>query len=288
MLKKKRTILVLIGLLGFCQAKGQYYYQDLHRTLQTNEDHQQYRTDGVHQINIASFDAQQQPSPGFKCIKSFSPDYRRATTTTQSFSTGKDVLISDFDQHGRVVHTVDSSVVSIAHTYIHYNEAGHIDSMVFLSYATDKGKTDSLLHFKVDYQLRETHAFTYDSSGRPTTMVRLKNGRSYATIYFATDSAGHVFKEYQKQGQKPVYYYKYQGDQLTDIFHYSRDQKRMIPNYLLDYDSQGRLLKKTVVLAGSSDYLVWQYSYNNKGQISQQRCFNKEGALQGRLVFRYQ
>lgn len=280
-------MLLLVGLLGTLSANGQYYYQDIYRTFETNQQHEQYHVDQIQNIQIHSFNAQKQSVPGFNCSKTFSPDYQKTTTVTQSFSTGADFLTSFFDDKGRLVYTIDSSATSIGHTRIYYSKSGEIDSLVFLSLAKDQKKSDTLLDFIKGYKVKEKHIYYYDSSGVPQKMLRLKNNRLYRTIYFDKDSSGRIFKEYAKDNDRPVYYYKYKAGQLTDVFHYNDRQKKMVPDYLFDYNEKGRLAKKTVVLANNHNYLDWHYSYNEKGQISKQIGYNDTHELQGILIFKY-
>lgn len=289
MFREKIIVLLCFSILGVSSANGQYYYQDIYRTLETNRQHEQYKKDNIHHIQIRSLDAQKRPSPSFKCSKTFSPDYRSTTTVTQSFSTGAGHLTSYFDDKGRVVRTLDSTTSSISHTRIYYNDtSGKIDSLVFLSYAAAHSEKDSLLQFNTNYRLRETHVFYYDTSGMPERMSRLKNSRLYSTIYFEKDSSGRIFKEYEKDNSgRPIYYYKYKSGELTDVFHFNQQQKKMIPDFLFDYDEQGRLAKKTVVLSNSHNYLEWHYSYNASGQISKEVCYNDKKELLGSLVFDY-
>lgn len=284
----KKTIFILLGLAGFLPASAQYYYQDIYRTEETNRQHQQYRDRGIREIDIKSFDAQNSPSSGFQCKKTFTDDYGKTFTETRSFSTGEDLLISFFDKEGRVRHTVDSSSASINHTWIHYGPKGEIDSLIFLSYAPKKTGMDTLLQGNTPYKLRETHSFHYDSDGLLEKMERFKNHRSAATILFTRDSAGRVFKEYEKHSNRPIYYYKYQEDGLlSDVFHYNHTKKRMVPDFMFNYDDEGRLIQKTVVLRNSHDYLRWEYAYDQAGNIHEEKCYNKKEELQGSLLFRY-
>lgn len=287
MLREKTILLLFCGLTCILSANAQYYYQDIYNTLETNRQHEQYRANRVQSVRILSLDAQKQPSPGFHCSKTFSPDYRQTTTVTKSFSTGADRLISFFDTEGKIIRTIDSAANSTSQTRIYYNRSGKIDSLVFLSYAAEQMKTDSFLRYNARYRLRETHIYYYDSSGVVKKMERKKNNRLYSTIYFEKDGAGHVFKEYEKNNGRPVYYYKYKNNRLTDVFHYNNRRKKMIPDYLFDFDEQGRLTTKTVVLANSHNFLEWHYSYNQKGQINKQLCYNDDKELQGSLIFKY-
>lgn len=212
--------LLLVAGLKCLPANAQYFYQDIYHTIQANQEHQQHRKKGVHRIKIKSFDAQNTLSKGFNCVKKISDDYKEVFTQTQSFSTGSSVVISYFDDSGRITHSIDSSGMSVTDTRYHYNAKDHIDSLVFTSFSMKGGET--YLYQKDTFRFREVHVYQYNSNGNLDRMTRLKNHTPYSIIFFRTDSAGQVTKESEVRDKDtlPPVYYKYDtSGRLSDVFH---------------------------------------------------------------------
>lgn len=125
--------LFLFCLLGFLPAYSQYYFQDIYKTKESNQLHQKYKEQNIKSIKIESFDVENTLNKDFKCKKGFSEDYSKVDTKTYSFATGASDLVSYFDSKGRIIHTIDSSQMSISQTWVYYDGKGRIDSLVFLS-----------------------------------------------------------------------------------------------------------------------------------------------------------
>lgn len=285
-----KTVLCFILLLcfGSFSLKAQYFYNDIYRTEQTNQEYQQYQKKGIHHISIKSFDAHRTINKGFSCEKELSDDFQRSVMRSSSYHTGYSVLISFFDEQGRVIRTLDSTRMSVNKTGFYYNSEGHIDSLIFFSYSN--ATPDTFLYNKTTFHYREKHIYHYNDEGELLKMERIKNGIPYSTVIFRTDSLGRVTKE-NEQGKyfnTPPYYYKYDtAGRLTDVFHFNAEKQKMIPDYLLDYDEQGRLTGRTTVMMNTRDYLLWKYFYTSDGLISKEECYGNKHQLKGILKFSY-
>lgn len=280
---KSAFCFALLCCLAFTDARAQYYYQDIVNAQNTMAEHASYVSQRVRHVRIRSFDANHDLNQQFLCTRELSDDFRRVVTRTSSFETGRSAIISDFDAQGRIRSTLDSSAESVNTTTYFYDSAQtqRIDSILFVSYATKYIDT-----FRYD----EKHIFHYDSSGRLTEIIRLKNKAPFSAITISTDSLGQVTKEAEKgkYDNAPPVYYKHNADHLlTDIFHYNAKAGKMEPDYLFDYDAKGRLSAKTVVTMNTNGYLLWQYAYDDKGLITSETCYGKKHALQGTMEFSY-
>lgn len=274
---------LLLCLAASLCAHGQYYYQDIDNARHTMEEHALYQRLQVHHVRIRSFDYNHDLNKDFHCTREMADGFRRSVTRTSSFQTGNSVIISDFDDSGRVVSTLDSSAESVNVTRYHYDSVHpeRIDSLVFISSATKYVDT---------FRYSETHIYRYDASGRLSEIIREKNGALFSTIAVETDSAGNVTKEAEhgKYDDAPPVYYKYNArNQVTDIFHYNKATRKLEPDYLFDYDDQGRLAEKTVVTMNTGGYLLWKYHYDEKGLVASEACYGKKEALQGTMEFEY-
>lgn len=280
----KHFFFLIAPCIGICiQVHAQYYYQDVCNARNTMEEHRQYRQLGVHTVHIRSFDYSHSLNKDFHCTRDLSADFRQVTTRTSSLQTGKSVIITDYDAAGRIVSTLDSTQASVNTTRYYYDslETTRIDSLLFDSYANNDADT---------FRYREKRIYRYDTSGHLTAILREKNGTPYSTVSVETDSAGNVTGEVEKgkYDSTPPVHYKYNAaGQITDIFHYNKATGKLNPDYLFDYDPSGRLLEKTVVTMNIKSYLLWKYSYNDKGLIASEACYGKKHALQGTMEFQY-
>lgn len=276
------SCLLLTAFPFLCEA--QYYYQDICNARQTMQDHREYRKNGIRHIRIRSYDPDHSLNKGFHCVKKISDDFKQVRTETASFQTGNSTIISTFDDSGRIMHTVDSTSMSVNDTYYYYDPRDNrrIDSIRFYSYSVTGRDT---------FRFHEVHVYQYDGQGRLDKMLRRKNDKLYSEVTFRTDSLGQVISESEKgrYDTVPTKYYKYDSrGNLTDIYHYSPGRGRLEPDYLFDYDRQGRLAEKTTVTMNTNNYLLWKYFYNDKGLVSREECYGKKHALLGLLEFDYE
>ena len=121
-------------------------------------------------------------------------------------------------------------------------------------------------------------------------MVKIKNDLDTTYISFVPDEKGNPGEEksiHKGQPQPTVYYYFDDQNRLTDIVRYNQRAKKLLPDYIFEYDAQGRLATMLVTMEGSNDYQKWHYSYNDKGLKSKDDCYSKTRVLIGRMEYRY-
>ena len=86
-----------------------------------------------------------------------------------------------------------------------------------------------------------------------------------------------------------TYYYYYDSkNRLSDIVRYNARLKKLIPDYLYEYDDKGRTTQATQVSMSSASYLIWKYSYNEKGLKIKEEGYDKAKNLVGRIVYTYE
>ena len=86
----------------------------------------------------------------------------------------------------------------------------------------------------------------------------------------------------------PTYYYYYdEKNRLTDIVRYNPRARRLLPDYVFEYDEDGRVSTVIIVPETGSDYEKWFYSYYENGLKGQEACYNKRQELQGRIEYQY-
>ncbi|TAE19514.1 MAG: hypothetical protein EAY72_00235, partial [Bacteroidetes bacterium] len=74
---------------------------------------------------------------------------------------------------------------------------------------------------------------------------------------------------------------------LTDIVRYNNKAKKLLPDFLYEYDATGQLVQTTQVLTGSNNYFIWKYSYQENGLKLKEECFDKQGLLVGYVTYSY-
>ncbi|RYD70888.1 MAG: lipoyl(octanoyl) transferase LipB [Sphingobacteriales bacterium] len=96
----------------------------------------------------------------------------------------------------------------------------------------------------------------------------MKNTTDSTFVSFKYDESGNVGEEIWKRGSRitETYYYYYNDKQkITDIVRFNKKAKRMLPDFIIEYDEKGRVAQMTQSQSGSANYLVWRYQYNPQG-----------------------
>ncbi|CAL1517271.1 hypothetical protein [Chitinophaga sp. MM2321] len=279
----KKTILLALGLLALTgKAQAQYYFQDICNTRQTAANMALLKANKVKAQMVQTLDANMDTDNDFRCERTLSPTYHQMRSQTQSRATGYSSMLSSFSSKGLLTKTVDSTGSSVTTTLYRYDSEGRLQYISSTSIATALG---SKMRFD------ETRSYSYDTAGQLQRMIQKKGNNNDSTIFvFKTDSTGHITEEQEQRNGKAVKrtYYNYdQQGRLTDIFRYQPAKKRMLPDYIFEYDTQGKLLKMTTVNAQTSSYTIWQYTYQPNGLPLKEVCYGKGKELLGTVKYGY-
>jgi hypothetical protein len=104
------------------------------------------------------------------------------------------------------------------------------------------------------------------------------------------DDKGNVIEEKSRIGgllQPGIYYYYDLDNRLTDIVRYNMRAKRMLPDYMFEYNEQGQLYTMLTPMQNMGDYQKWYYSYDAKGLKQKDECFSKSKQLIGKIEYQY-
>ncbi len=278
----KKTILLVLGMLAVgSKAYAQFYFQDIYNTQQTMATMALLKENKVQLQRVMTLDANMEIDRDFRCERSLSPTYHQMKSQTQSTATGYSALTSSFSAKGQLTKTVDSSTASITTTLYRYDAQGRLQSVSSSSVARES---------KIRFD--ETRNYTYDSAGHLQQMVQKKsNSTDSAVVAFKTDSAGHVTEELEQRKGVPAKrtYYNYdKNGQLTDVYRYQPAKKRMLPDYIFEYNAQGQVTKLTTVNAQTSSYTIWEYEYQGNGLPSKETCYGKGKELLGMVKYSYE
>lgn len=258
-------------------VKAQYYYKDIISNRNLLADMKQYRENKIRKVSISSFESTGEPSEGFFCEKKMSKDYREVELFTRSSISSSSLLISRFDEQGRLTGSSDSSEIMVSQISYEYNDLGRISRIISISRSRD----DDFLT-----ELTEEHIYHYDADGNPLRMVRVKNGQDSTLILFSLDEQKNVSIEKDTKSGSKYYYYYDPKNRLTDIVHMNEYKQAMIPDYQFEYNGAGQLIQMISTEEGGLDYLTWRYQYDG-GLRVREKVFSKERKLLGSIEYEY-
>jgi hypothetical protein len=275
----KTLFLVICGVLLAGQTFSQTYFQDLVLTGDLAKKRALYQANKVRSVRMNSFDNRDQPIENFSSNQSVNNNFTEIKTVTRDPLNGVSTSTSSFDQKGQLVRSVDSSENNKVVVSYTYDASGKLNTVN--SQSTSPG----------NYINREQHYWYYDANGRPQRMVKVKNSTDTTKIEFVLDEKGNVNEEKGRINgvlQPGIYYYYDTDSRLTDVVRYNTRAKRMLPDYIFEYDENGRLRTMLTPMQNMGDYQKWYYAYDEKGLKQKDECFSKERVLIGRIEYLYQ
>ena len=110
-------------------------------------------------------------------------------------------------------------------------------------------------------------------------------------MHFKKDEHQNIIEElWLKKGRLIEHYFYYYNNknQLTDIVRFNNKAQQMLPDFLFDYDTAGRVIQLTQIPQGSSDYIIWKYVYDERGLKIQDVLLDKRQELLGTVTYTYQ
>ena len=233
----------------------------------------------VKQVTVTHYDVNNELQNDLKIEQTFNNDWTTLESKTVMADKVRPLLLMNYYQDNKLKKTEDThdSVNTIVH--YSYNQKGQLNNLI--SYTNDTTmSTESV----------ETHQWVYNDRGRLLYMLKIKNKRDTSKIELVYDKDSLIVEEnWFKRGKVMETYYYYYNDhkQLTDIVRFNNRAKRLLPDYLFEYDAIGNVQSMTQVPAGNSNYLIWQYIYNDKGLKQQDNCFTKQRQLIGKMKYDY-
>ncbi len=271
-----RFFLFLIVMYGAVPAFSQYYYNDIIALQQSQKQYALLVANHVSHVSAVSYNGTQ-PADNFKLEQQISPDANKITTTSGDPSSGDLFTINTYSK-GRLTVTRDSSDHVLSVTRYNYDASGNISSIITSS-------DDAFMNSHSE----EIHQWIYNGNA-PEKMLRIKDKTDTTIITFTYD-AGNVAQETRtRKGQttETYYYYYNTKNELTDIVRYNSRVQKMLPDFLFEYNNAGNISQMMQVPGGSSDYLIWKYTYNGSGLKERELLYNKQQELIGSVVYKYE
>ncbi|RYY90671.1 MAG: hypothetical protein EOO15_01765 [Chitinophagaceae bacterium] len=256
-------------------SSAQYYYKDIVGSRETNEQMKRYRAAGVRSVVLTSFDADGSKSDALVIQQDFTGD---VLTTNTVLDSNVSVLRTYLDGQGRVARTVDSSEATRATTTYSYNSAGQLERTVNET-SDSSGK----------FVQRESHRWEW-AGDRPVRMWRIKNNTDSVEVRITLDDKGQVNEERFKRAGLPeevLYYYYNDAGRLTDIVRFNEKAKRLLPEYMFEYDDAGRVVQRITVPANNSNYTIWRYQYDERGLKIREALYNRYKQQMGKVEYQY-
>lgn len=273
-----RFISALVGLFFFSIANGQYYYNDILATQQSQQQYQLLRTNKVKKMVATSFEEDHTVTEGFKLEQELTTDGKKLITRTANIS-GKTSEVTSFFELGKLKKTQSYSNGIDNKMEFAYDEKGNIKLFTLTTIDTS-----------MNYQSIETREWHINAAGQYTSILKIKNktDSSYANLVY--DEMGNLVEEHwkKKNRETETYYYYYNTTkQLTDIVRYNTRLKKLIPDYQYEYNEKGKPIQMTQ-LAANGKYFVWKYGYNEKGLKISETCTDNKKAIVGTIEYKYE
>ncbi|RYG29903.1 MAG: hypothetical protein EOO01_37545 [Chitinophagaceae bacterium] len=270
--------LVLLALLISGASFGQFYYKDIVDARATNDKIKAFLSAKVASVTATGVDSRGAKAADFMELQEINAAQNLLKVSTRN---GQSVvkMYYRFNAQGQLSSIADSTrgIKSLTtYTYSGNN----------ITQITTEIK-DSLN----DFTETEVHQWLYNSSGKPEKMWKIVNDKDSMEYRFTIDDKGNVADEQwfrRGTGIDPWYYYYDEQNRLTDIVRYNKRAKKLLPDFMFEYDEQNRVIQKITTLSTTSpDYLTWRYLYNDKGLKTKEALFNKQKELTGRIDYSY-
>lgn len=278
MIKRRILATVVLTVTSF-SAICQYYYKDLVTTKQINENFKIFKANKINHVALKSFQGNVAVTEGFVCEQKVNLARNQIMTYTKTADLGESFFTAYYNAAGMLVKTTDSSQEAVSTSLYEYDADNRLTSLSHATRAIDSSSSTF-----------ELHAWRYLASGKPQQMLRIKNGIDSTVVNFILDEKGNVAEEqavHKKVAAAKIYYYYDEKNRLTDVVRYNVKAKRLLPDYIFEYEDNGDLSTMTIVPEGSSDYQKWYYKYDDTGLKLIDFCYNKKQELLGKIEYNY-
>ena len=269
------TLLIAIS----SAANAQFFYKDIWTIQQLTKDFSILKNENVRTVVVKSFEDDGEPSQDFFCERKIDRDFTKSETVTRSIITQQSLLVSYYNERGWLIKTVDSTQTSLSRVEYTYDNKGHIIMVTNFTKANDEAGC-----------ITETHQYIYNATGKPEKMIRRKNNADVSTINFTIDDKGNIIDEEEitrgVKGRKYFYYYD-DKNHLTDVVHYNERAKRLLPDYMYEYNPAGQIKQMISTEDNISNYFTWKYTYNDQRLRESEKCYSKEKRLLGSIQYEY-
>lgn len=274
----RRFLFFILSSIVTSAVNAQYFYKDIWNTQQLIKEFSILKNENIRTVSIKSFENDDTPSEGFFCEKRIDKNYYRTQTVSRSFTTPQSELISIYNEGGLLLKNIDSTENSYNRTEYEYDKA-KLKLIKFFTRADDDSGG-----------ITESREYFYNANGKPEKMIRKKNNAEVLTVNFTADEKGNIIEEQElikgAPGKKYLYYYD-DKNRLTDVVHFNERAQRLLPDYIYEYNQLGQIKKMIATEEGSSNYFIWQYTYNDRKLRETETCLSKDKRVLGSIAYQY-
>lgn len=273
----QKAVLALTLLFVFGYSKGQFYYNDVIDLKASNKLYANLIKNNIKEISATSKESDNSPTEGFVYLRSIKNNGSLVVTHTELEAGG---VSDDFDTYvnGLLTKSSDSADNVLTTVEYSYDRDGKIQTV--------RTQTDDTA---MSTHSTELHQWFYTGES-PDSMLRIKDGRDTTAVRFKKDENQNIAEEvWMKRGRILEHYYYYYNDknQLTDIVRFNNKAQQMLPDFLFEYNDAGIVSRLTQIPQGSSEYIIWQYVYDERGLKTQDVLFDKRKELLGTVTYTY-
>ena len=255
----------------------QFYYNDIISLKQSNEIYAALKRNNIKLITAESLESDETPTPGFFYKRQLFNDAAVVVTDISLEATGATETL-EYYTNNLLSKSVDSTTNVITKVDYHYDLQNRIEAI-----ETQTDDTSRNMHSV------EVHKWFY-TNNVPDSMLRIKDNTDTTVVQFAKDEKLNIVEEkWMKKNRLIEHYFYYYNDKslLTDIVRFNTRAQQMLPDFLFEYDANGTLSQLTQIPQGSSDYVIWQYIYDDKGLKTKDVLFDKHQQLLGTVTYTY-
>lgn len=256
----------------------QYYYNDIVSLKQSNEIYNTLKRNNIQLVTAISVEADNTPTTGFSYKRQITNNGSVVATNISLEATGPTETL-EYYTNNLLSKSVDSSTNVMTTVDYKYNDAGNIDWI-----QTQTDDTSRSMHSI------EVHKWFY-TNDVPDSMLRITDNADTTFVHFKKDDKQNIIEEmWMKKNRMIEHYFYYYNDsnQLTDIVRFNTRAQQMLPDFLFAYNNNGMLSQLTQIPQGSSDYITWQYIYDERGLKIKDVLFDKHQELLGTVTYTYQ
>jgi len=280
-----KVVLCVFVLVAFINtAMSQYYFTDIVSHRQSDYQYKQLVAAKVTHMKAVSYGKDSTTiSKTFSLEQNIMDGGKKVIAKTTLANSGTTIIENNYN-NSQLVTSLNSivqplSTITTKTEYL-YSDQGTILAIISNSMDT----IASVSGFS------EKHLWQYNHKNKPTQMLNIKNNKDTLKVSFSYDEKGNVAEEKWNRSGAVIenYYYYYDEDGLlTDVVRYNNRVRKLLPDFVYEYDENANIIKMTQTIKGGTDYFIWKYTYNDKNLKATESCYTRKNELQGKVVYAY-
>lgn len=273
-----KRILALLTCLMALSSEAQYYFNDLLANRQTHRQYQLLRKLRVRSFTVVALPDQPMGKEEVLVTQEISLDGKKVVLYSSETGGNTNRTITLYEG-GKLIKSTAGMRRGDVTTQFNYGVNG-------LPQRIQSTTRDTSL----DINQSEVHLYNYRQDSIPDFAYVIRDNSDTLRVEFVTDSLQQVVEEkwIRKNKQIERYYYYYDNNRrLTDIVRFNSKAGQLLPDYIFSYNDAGQIAKMIQVPRYGSNYLIWEYLYDEKGLKTMEKLSSKDRQQSGTLQYRY-